>query len=90
MRSDYKSARTKDSHWQAVVLADLQSASIEYKHLKCDKIRVSGLQIPISDTVGLQIRPNEQGNLLNPRQIKACFNKIRLIRLIRGCIKFYL
>ena len=30
-----------------LVLADLQSASIEYKHLQCDKQRITGLQIPI-------------------------------------------
>ena len=44
------------------VLADLQSASIEYKHLKCDKRMHVGITNPYTP-YGRITNPTEQGQI---------------------------
>ena len=47
----------------SLVLPDLQSGRMEFQHLQCD-LMFAGLQIPIPNAGGLQIRPN--GSLYTP------------------------
>ena len=58
------------------VLADLQSVSIEYKHLKCETTVIAGLQIPILQTVGFLRSALADAQAAKP-EVKSDLTKVK-------------